>query len=130
MVELIDQLKGEYGARSRGRVLELLLQDLLDPGESSTEPVEAEDQHDSAPAASTTSTDDVTSLVLIRPGSLQQNSEERPSPDSGALPSNALLALICRVCKPANQSTQSNTPVSATTGCRSERSFGLHCESY
>ena len=88
MVELIDQLKGEYGARSRGRVLEMLLQDLLDPGESSTEPVEAEDQHESAPAASITSTDDVTSLVLIRPGSLQQSSEERPSPDSGALPSN------------------------------------------
>ena len=32
MVALIDQLKGEYAARSRGRVLEMLLQDLLDPG--------------------------------------------------------------------------------------------------
>ena len=34
MVELIDQLKGEYGARSRGRVLEMLLQYLLEPGET------------------------------------------------------------------------------------------------
>ena len=38
MVALIDQLKGEYGARSRGRVLELLLQDLLDPGDAASDP--------------------------------------------------------------------------------------------
>ena len=38
MVALIDQLKGEYGARSRGRVLEMLLQDLLDPGDAVSDP--------------------------------------------------------------------------------------------
>ena len=33
IVELLDQLKAEYGARTRGRVIEMLLQDLISPEE-------------------------------------------------------------------------------------------------
>ena len=33
IVEILDQLKMEYGAASRGRVVELLLRDLLGPEE-------------------------------------------------------------------------------------------------
>ena len=31
MVEILDQLKAEYGAASRGRVVEMLLQDFIAP---------------------------------------------------------------------------------------------------
>ena len=54
MVELIDQLKGEYGARSRGRVLEMLLQDLLDPGDETTVPEETSVKDEGEPEASCT----------------------------------------------------------------------------
>ena len=83
MVELIDQLKGEYGARSRGRVLEMLLQDLLDPGESSSDSTETSVKDEIAPPA-TPSTDEVTSLVLIRSGAQQPSADEGKSPDLGA----------------------------------------------
>ena len=33
-IRLLDKLKNEYGAKSRGRVLELLLDDLLQAGSS------------------------------------------------------------------------------------------------
>ena len=33
IVELLDQLKVEYGARTRGRVIEMLLRDLISPEE-------------------------------------------------------------------------------------------------
>ena len=33
IVELLDQLKAEYGARTRGRVIEMLLRDLISPEE-------------------------------------------------------------------------------------------------
>ena len=62
MVALIDQLKGEYGARSRGRVLEMLLQDLIDPGDSASDP-EVTPLKDDAEPASTSRSDEVTSLV-------------------------------------------------------------------
>ena len=38
MVDLIDRLKGEYAARSRGRVLERLLQELLEPDDAAVGP--------------------------------------------------------------------------------------------
>jgi len=82
MVELIDQLKSEYGARSRGRVLELLLQDLLDPGDGTDELEETSTKHDPAPVA-TTSADDVTSLVLIGTESQSDTPKPSSSPDSG-----------------------------------------------
>ncbi|MCB4376943.1 molecular chaperone DnaJ [Synechococcus sp. MU1611] len=87
MVELIDQLKGEYGARSRGRVLEMLLQDLLDPGDGSTGPEETSVKDEGEPEA-TTSTDEITSLVLIGSGSLLHNAEPSQPPDSSAPSAN------------------------------------------
>ncbi|MGB1021881.1 MAG: molecular chaperone DnaJ [Synechococcus sp.] len=82
MVELIDQLKGEYGARSRGRVLEILLQELLDPSDASST-VELTPIEDGPEPASSSSTDEVTSLVLISTGSHQQGVEASPAADSG-----------------------------------------------
>ncbi len=82
MVELIDQLKGEYGARSRGRVLEILLQELLDPSEASSA-VELTPIEDGPEPASSSSTDEVTSLVLISTASHQQGGEASTSTDSG-----------------------------------------------
>ena len=87
MVELIDQLKGEYGARSRGRVLEMLLQDLLDPGDGSTGPEETSVKDEVEPEA-TTSTDEITSLVLIGSGSLLHNAEPSQPPDPRATSAN------------------------------------------
>ena len=85
MVALIDQLKGEYGARSRGRVLEMLLQDLLDPGDAASDP-EADPLKDDAEPAVATRPDEVTSLVLISTGNQQQGGEDAPTSASG-LPS-------------------------------------------
>ena len=85
MVALIDQLKGEYGARSRGRVLEMLLQDLLDPGDAASDP-EADPLKDDAEPAVATGPDEVTSLVLISTGNQQQGGEDAPTSASG-LPS-------------------------------------------
>ena len=91
MVELIDQLKGEYGARSRGRVLEMLLQDLLDPGDETSGPEDPSFKGDATPAATTGSRDeDVTSLVLIGTGSKKTTAEESPTSESvGATASGA-----------------------------------------
>ena len=75
MVALIDQLKGEYGARSRGRVLEMLLQDLLDPGDAASDPEITPIKDDPEPAA-TSRSDEVTSLVLISTGNDLQGVEE------------------------------------------------------
>ena len=33
ILELLDKLKSEYGARTRGRVIEMLLRDLISPEE-------------------------------------------------------------------------------------------------
>ena len=82
MVALIDQLKGEYGARSRGRVLEMLLQDLLDPGDAASDPEIAPIKDDPQPAA-TSRSDEVTSLVLISTGNDLQGVEEIPTSASG-----------------------------------------------
>ena len=83
MVELIDQLKGEYGARSRGRVLEMLLQDLLDPGDETSGPEDPSFKGDATPASTTGSRDeDVTSLVLIGTGSKKTTAEESPTSES------------------------------------------------
>ena len=87
MVALIDQLKGEYGARSRGRVLELLLQDLLDPGDASSDPERGPNAND-AETAPKSCNEEVTSLVLISTGSQSQVSETSPAPESG-LPSGS-----------------------------------------
>ncbi len=78
MVELIDQLKGEYGARSRGRVLEMLLQYLLEPGETSSDP-EVTTVLDNAEPTAPNSSDEVTSLVLISKGRQHQSDEETPT---------------------------------------------------
>ncbi len=78
MVDLIDRLKGEYAARSRGRVLERLLQELLEPDDADDAAAEAatpcedssfEDSafEDSALMAPPTVAD-VSSLVLISGG--------------------------------------------------------------
>ncbi|AII49427.1 molecular chaperone DnaJ [Synechococcus sp. KORDI-52] len=72
MVELIDQLKSEYGLRSRGRVIERLLQDLLPQLDASTDAEASPVEHDAAPTESATRSEEVTSLVLI--GSLSQQS--------------------------------------------------------
>ena len=85
MVALIDQLKGEYGARSRGRVLEMLLQDLIDPGDATSDP-EVTPLVDAAESASTNRSAEVTSLVLISTGNHQEGLEEIPTSASG-LPS-------------------------------------------
>jgi len=82
MVALIDQLKGEYGARSRGRVLERLLQELIDPDDAASDPEDTSLEADSEPAA-TTSSDEVTSLVLISTGKHQQGFEHTPTSASG-----------------------------------------------
>jgi len=83
MVELIDQLKGEYGARSRGRVLEMLLQDLLDPGDETSGPEDPSFKGDATPASTTGSRDeDITSLVLIGTGSKKTTAEESPTSES------------------------------------------------
>ena len=90
MVELIDQLKGEYGARSRGRVLEMLLQDLLDPGDGASEPEATAETSDATPASTSSSSDEVTSLVLIGTGSQNNRSEESPPAEAtGAAASGA-----------------------------------------
>ena len=82
MVELIDQLKGEYGARSRGRVLEMLLQDLLDPGDGASEPGGSAETRVAPPAVTSSSREEVTSLVLIGTGSQHNRSEESPLGDA------------------------------------------------
>ena len=81
MVEMIDQLKGEYGARSRGRVLEMLLQDLLDPGDTSSDPEDTKVLDNAEPTAPNSS-DEVTSLVLISKGRQHQSDEETPTSSS------------------------------------------------
>ena len=82
MVELIDQLKGEYGARSRGRVLEILLQELLDPSDASTTAEHPLTEIDAEPTSDASSVE-VTSLVLISTGEHQQGVEASPAVDSG-----------------------------------------------
>ena len=82
MVELIDQLKGEYGARSRGRVLEMLLQDLLDPSEVSTDHGEPTVQDESIPVAPN-DTEEVTSLVLIGTGNHLHSEDVSQAPEPG-----------------------------------------------
>ncbi len=94
MVALIDQLKGEYGAHSRGRVLERLLQELIDPDDAASDPEVISLKNDAEPAA-TTSSDEVTSLVLISTGNHQQGIEQSPTSASG-LPSGGPRASICR----------------------------------
>ena len=92
MVALIDQLKGEYGARSRGRVLERLLQDLLDPDDAASDPEVIPPNDKSEPTAAT-SPDEVTSLVLISTGNHQQGVEETSISASG-FPSGGAAAGI------------------------------------
>ena len=88
MVALIDQLKGEYGARSRGRVLEMLLQDLIDPVDAVSDP-EVTPLEDAAEPPSSNRSDEVTSLVLISTGNHQEGLEETPTSASG-LPSGGV----------------------------------------
>ena len=67
---VIDQLKGEYGVRSRGQVLEILLEDLLGDG------VGDEDIESGEPDAFTQVEDkpsEQSSLVLIRPSGSGQD---------------------------------------------------------
>ena len=89
MVELIDQLKGEYGARSRGRVLEMLLQDLLDPGDATSDPGGTPDKGDAIPPATSNSRDEVTSLVLIGTGNQHNRLEETPRADRAGTTSSS-----------------------------------------
>ena len=89
MVELIDQLKGEYGARSRGRVLEMLLQDLLDPGDATSDPGVTPDKDDAIPPATSNSRDEVTSLVLIGTGNQHNRLEETPRVDRAGTTSSS-----------------------------------------
>ena len=96
MVALIDQLKGEYGARSRGRVLEMLLQDLLNPGDAASDPEITPFKDDPEPAA-TSRSDEVTSLVLISTGNDLQGVLKRFQPQHLGFPRGGLpRALICR----------------------------------
>ena len=92
MVALIDQLKGEYGSRSRWRVLERLLQDLLDPDDAASDPEVIPSNDESEPTAAT-SPDEVTSLVLISTGNHQQGVEQTSVSASG-FPSGGAAAGI------------------------------------
>ena len=87
-----DRLKGEYGARSRGRVLERLLQDLLDPDDAASDPEVIPSNDESEPTAAT-SPDEVTSLVLISTGNHQQGIEQTSISASG-FPSGGAAAGI------------------------------------
>ena len=104
MVELIDQLKGEYGARSRGRVLELLLQDLLDPGDATSDPEVDPLKGDAVPTVASRP-DEVTSLVLISTGNQQQGVDDSPTAASGLPSGVAPQASTCR-------GSSANAPVS------------------
>ncbi len=95
MVALIDQLKGEYGARSRGRVLEMLLQDLLDTGDAASDP-EVDPLKDDAEPAVATGPDEVTSLVLISTGNQQQGVKTLQPRPLGFLREVAPQASTCR----------------------------------
>ena len=76
LVEVIDQLKGEYGVRSRGQVLEILLEDLLGDGADKGESNPSRAFDDAAETSSEES-----SLVLIRPsGSGQDDVQETSIP--------------------------------------------------
>ena len=89
LVALIDRLKGEYGVRSRGRVLEMVLEDLIESPQSELElvsPSASEDLREST---------EVSSLVLIGVGSPAdageaeaegQNAEQPPVPQGIDLP--------------------------------------------
>ena len=63
LVALIDRLKGEYGVRSRGRVLEMVLEDLIESPQSELELVSASASEDLREST------EVSSLVLIGVGS-------------------------------------------------------------
>ena len=89
LVALIDRLKGEYGVRSRGRVLEMVLEDLIESPQSELERVSASVSED--PGEST----EVSSLVLIGAGSSAdagvaeaegQNAVQPPAPQGIDLP--------------------------------------------
>ena len=93
LVGIIDQLKGEYGVRSRGRVLEILLEGLL--GESDDDVLQVGDEHTTAvetrvdsvqaePSPDQVSED--SSLVLIRSSNTSQDPElvePVPEPSGG-----------------------------------------------
>ena len=91
LVALIDRLKGEYGVRSRGRVLEMVLEDLIESPQSELEPVSASASEDQAEST------DISSLVLIGAGSTAdaavaeaeaegQNAVQPPAPQGIDLP--------------------------------------------
>ena len=63
LVALIDRLKGEYGVRSRGRVLELVLEDLIESSQSELQTVTPPAPDDRGEST------EISSLVLIGAGS-------------------------------------------------------------
>ena len=73
LVALIDRLKAEYGMRSRGRVLETVLEDLIQPKEDPLDP-----------PASTTESTDVTSLVLISATTETASENQQPGQQTKA----------------------------------------------
>ena len=105
MVELIDQLKGEYAARSRGYVLERLLQELLPQRDASTDSEEPSVQDDALPTASDNTSDEVTSLVLIGTPSHNTRSQESPKsdPDGAAVSGSTGIDLPGFVSKRTSQ---------------------------
>ena len=89
LVALIDRLKGEYGVRSRGRVLEMVLEDLIESPQSELELVSPSASEDLGEST------EVSSLVLIGVGSPAdageaeaegQNAEQPPVPQGIDLP--------------------------------------------
>ena len=89
LVALIDRLKGGYGVRSRGRVLELVLEDLIESSQSELQTVTPPAQDDRG------ETTEISSLVLIGAGSSasgedveteQPNAAQPPIPQGIDLP--------------------------------------------
>ena len=89
LVALIDRLKGEYGVRSRGRVLEMVLEDLIESPQSELQLVSPSASEDLGEST------EVSSLVLIGVGSPDdagkaeaegQNAVQPPVPQGIDLP--------------------------------------------
>ena len=87
LVTLIDQLKREYGVRSRGLVLESVLEQLLEPDDPS-DPLD-QDSGDVIETSTVVSSPDASSLVLIRRSESDISTEELPDdvpqPSSGGI---------------------------------------------
>ena len=91
LVERIDQLKGEFGLRSRGAIVERLLSTLLEPDDDGSEVLSGDESVPSQDGAGGSEFDESAALVLVsrddRQGALldlTNASEEKERPTSSA----------------------------------------------